>query len=113
MKMKTEIDKNKITKFVEEVVKRFNPEKVILFGSYAYGKQEEGSDVDILLIMETKATLSKEVEIRMKVERNFPLDLIVMDSREIEKRIKRGDAFFQKVLESGEILYEKRKQGVV
>jgi len=108
------VSKEKIKKFVEEIVRKFQPEKIILFGSYGYGKPDEESDVDLFVIMNTKkSSIAQEVEIRMEIERNFPLDLIVMTPEEIEKRIKQGDTFLQTILEKGEVLYEKGKQRVV
>jgi len=100
--------KEEIKKFVEEIVKKFSPEKIILFGSYGYGRPDEESDVDLFVIMNTKkSSIAQEVEIRMEIERSFPLDLIVMTPEEIKKRIKQGDTFIQTILEKGEVLYEK------
>jgi len=109
--MKIQISKEEIKEFVKEIVKKFEPEKIILFGSYGYGRPDEESDVDLFVIMNTKkSSIAQEVEIRMEIERNFPLDLIVMTPEETEKRINQGDTFLQAILEKGEVLYEKRKQ---
>jgi len=114
IKRSQKVSRKEIKEFVKEIVRKFEPEKIILFGSYGYGKPDEESDVDLFVIMNTKkSSIAQEVEIRMEIERNFPLDLIVMTPEEIEKRIKRGDTFLQTILEKGEVLYEKRKQRVV
>ena len=52
------IERNKIQAFVDEVVRQFQPERVVLFGSYAYGQPTEDSDVDLLVIMDTRDTRS-------------------------------------------------------
>ena len=110
IKRSPKVSREGIKKFVEEIVKKFQPEKIILFGSYGYGRPDEESDVDLFVIMNTKkSSIAQEVEIRMEIERSFPLDLIVMTPEEIEKRIKQGDTFIQTILEKGEVLYEKRK----
>ena len=110
IKRSPKVSREEIKKFIEEIVKKFQPEKIILFGSYGYGRPDEESDVDLFVIMNTKkSSIAQEVEIRMEIERNFPLDLIVMTPEETEKRIKQGDTFIQTILEKGEVLYEKRK----
>jgi len=95
IKRSPKVSREEIEKFVEEIVKKFQPEKIILFGSYGYGKPDEESNVDLFVIMNTKkSSIAQKVEIRMEIERNFPLDLIVMTPEEIEKRIKQGRVKF-------------------
>ena len=54
-----------IRRFARRVAKRFRPDKVILFGSYAYGKPHEGSDVDLLVIMRAKDAIDQSIRIKM------------------------------------------------
>jgi predicted nucleotidyltransferase len=66
-----------IGRFAREVAERFQPEKIVLFGSYAYGRPHADSDVDILVIMPAQNELDQAVKICLAVEYNFPLDLLV------------------------------------
>src|SRR5271168_2419705 len=66
-----------IRQFARAVAERFQPEKIILFGSYAYGQPHADSDVDILVVMPARNELDQGVRIRLAVDYNFPLDLIV------------------------------------
>src|SRR5438128_4216805 len=66
-----------IRRFARQVAERFQPEKIILFGSYAYGTPHADSDVDILVIMPARNELDQAVRIRLSVDYNFPLDLLV------------------------------------
>ena len=50
---KTAVPLRDIQKIIQQIVERFSPQKVILFGSYAYGKPTEDSDVDLLVVMQT------------------------------------------------------------
>jgi uncharacterized protein len=102
------MDHKEIDKFVTALVKRCNPEKVILFGSRATGKATAGSDVDLLVIMDTKVKpIAEEVVIRKEIPRTFPLDLIVMKPGQLVRRLKLGDTFVRSVLSTGRVLYEK------
>ena len=66
-----------IRRFALAVAERFEPDKIILFGSHAYGTPHADSDVDILVVMSARNELDQAVRIRLTVDYNFPLDLIV------------------------------------
>src|SRR5512138_1662810 len=101
------ITRTKIRKFARQVAKQFNPHKIILFGSYAYGKPTEDSDVDMLVIMSFKGrNPEKATEIWMATKPNFPIDIMVRKPEELKKRLAMGDFFLREITEKGEILYE-------
>lgn len=91
-----------------EIVERFNPQRIILFGSYAYGHPGPASDVDVLVIMDT---LMKETEqavrICQAIDYHFGLDLIVRKPETVAHRLALGDPFLAEVLEKGTVLYER------
>ena len=98
---------------LEEVKKRivetFNPQKIILFGSYAYGQTTPDSDVDLLVVMESD---DRPVERAAKVSRllrprPFPMDILVRTPDEIQHRLEIGDQFIREVLERGRVLHEQ------
>lgn len=96
-----------IQKFARQVAKQFNPQKIILFGSYAYGKPTEDSDVDILVIMSFRGrNPEKATEIWMATKPRFPIDIMVRKPEEIRKRLKMGDFFLREITEKGKVLYE-------
>jgi len=100
---------SEIQKFVQQLVLKFNPEKIILFGSFAYERPSKSSDVDLLVIMKTNLRpIEQEVAIRKAISRNFPLDLIVFTPSQLRERGKMGDFFIKTILEKGKILYEKK-----
>ncbi len=101
------VDRTQIRKFSEAVAREFRPEKIILFGSHAYGKPTEDSDVDLLVIMPfDRKQGRKSLEIRRRVPASFPLDLIVRTPEFIVQRLAWGDCFTQEILTKGEVLYE-------
>src|SRR5690242_717853 len=66
-----------IRRFARDVAERFQPEKIILFGSYAYGRPHADSDVDILVVMPARNEIDQAVRIDCQIDPPFPLDLIV------------------------------------
>jgi len=101
-------DIRKIKRIIKKIVDIFKPEKIILFGSYAHEKPSEYSDVDILVIMNTrKRTIRQAAEISRSIDHIFPIDIIVKRPEEIEWRIREGDSFFREIIEKGKVLYEK------
>jgi predicted nucleotidyltransferase len=101
------ISQKTISSFARQVARQFNPEKIILFGSYAYGKPTEDSDVDMLVIMPFKGKgVHKATEILLATDPRFPIDLLVRTPEQITTRIKMGDFFIREITQKGKVLYE-------
>tara|TARA_B100002003_G_C13852838_1_gene417914 strand:+ start:126 stop:527 length:402 start_codon:yes stop_codon:yes gene_type:complete len=96
-----------IQSVVRQIVNQFQPEKVILFGSYAYGKPSEDSDVDLLVVMDCeKRPIRVAAEISAAVDHAFPLDILVRKPDEFQESFERGGNFATEVLTEGHVLYE-------
>lgn len=91
----------------DDIVREFAPLQVILFGSYAYGTPTEDSDVDLLVVMDIPEleTRRQAVEIRQRIPRRFPMDLLVRSPKEIAYRVSYNDWFLREITEKGEVLY--------
>jgi predicted nucleotidyltransferase len=101
------IERRKIDAFVGEVARQFQPERVVLFGSYAYGRPHADSDVDLLVIMPHAGHPAiASAEIRKRIRAGFPMDLIVRSPAEIRRRLEMHDSFISEILEQGETVYE-------
>ena len=89
------------------IAAEFEPERILLFGSYAWGAPSPDSDVDLLVILpfEGKA-VAKSVEMRLKIKPPFPVDLLVRTPEKIHERLALGDTFIRSILEKGKVLYE-------
>ena len=96
-----------IRRFARQVAERFQPEKIILFGSYAYGKPHQDSDVDILVVMPAYDEINQAVRIRQQTDHLFPLDLIVRTPENLSWRMEEGDWFLRESVGKGKVLYEK------
>src|SRR5215471_15725169 len=66
-----------IRRFARQIAERFHPDKIILFGSYAYGQPHEESDVDLMVIMPTRNAIDQAIRINRAFERPFSVDLHV------------------------------------
>jgi predicted nucleotidyltransferase len=98
--------------FARRVAEQFQPDKIILFGSFAYGTPHDDSDVDILVVMPARSQLRQAVRIDRDCEANFPLDLIVRTPETMRWRLEEGDSFLREIVGRGLVLYEKADQGV-
>src|SRR5580698_1221482 len=95
-----------IRHFARRIAERFQPDKIILFGSYAYGKPHEESDVDLLVIMETRNSIDQSIRISLAFEHLFSLDLIVRTPWQIARGLKDDDWFLREIIEKGRVLNE-------
>ena len=93
----------------KRIVQAFDPQRIILFGSYAYGRPDPDSDMDLLIIMESdKRPAMRASQIsRLLRPRPFPMDILVRTPDEIRHRLEIGDYFIREVLEQGKVLYER------
>ena len=96
-----------IRRFARAVATRFRPDKIILFGSHAYGKPHPDSDVDILVIMPARNKHSQAFRIRCAVPAPFPMDLLVRTPKEMRWRLAERDLFHTEIVTKGKLLYEK------
>lgn len=101
------ITMRQIEEVSDRIADEFAPERILLFGSYAWGAPTPDSDVDLLVILpfEGKA-ISKSVEMRLKIRPPFPMDLLVRTPEKVLERLTLGDPFIRSILEKGKVLYE-------
>src|SRR5216683_3787845 len=102
-----------IRRFARQVAERFQPDKIILFGSYAYGTPHADSDVDILVIMPARNQLDQAVKIELACDPPFPLDIIVRTPHNMQWRLAEGESFLREITTRGKVLYEKDHARVV
>jgi len=102
-----------IRSVTRQIVQRFHPQKVILFGSYAYGQPTEDSDVDFLVLMNMdEPPLHVAAKIAAAIEHPFSLDIVVRTPTEFAAAVQRKGAFATEVATKGVTLYEAGDAGV-
>jgi predicted nucleotidyltransferase len=107
IEIKNTVTSKDIREIVQQIVERFRPQKVILFGSYAQGKPTPDSDVDLLVVMETdEQTLHAAARISAAIDHPFPLDILVFKPSELKASLERKGVFVTEVMAKGIVLHE-------
>jgi predicted nucleotidyltransferase len=101
------VDRALLEQVVQQIVRQFRPERVILFGSHAYGTPTVDSDVDLLVVLDTSEPLARcAVRVAAAVDHPFPLDIIVRTPDGLADACHRGATFATEILTRGVVLYE-------
>ena len=94
---------------VNTLRKGYAPQRVILFGSHAYGTPRSDSDIDLLIIKETSERfIDRWVTVRRilsDAQRKIPVETLVLTPQEVSKRLAIGDQFIAEIMKEGEVLY--------
>ncbi len=106
--------------FLNKIIKKLqiiNPSKIILFGSYAKGEFDEGSDIDLVVILNTDKvpeTYDKKLEIKVQVRdsiyelsRQIAIDLVVYTKGEFKLLKNLETSFYNEIINTGKVIYEK------
>jgi predicted nucleotidyltransferase len=101
------INMEQIESLGKRIAQEFQAHRVILFGSYAYGRPNEDSDVDLLVILPfVGKPVQKAIEIRSKMNPKIPVELVVRTPEQLAERMANNDWFMQEIVGKGRVLYE-------
>jgi predicted nucleotidyltransferase len=101
------IDEKSIQDLRDRITAECQPERIILFGSYAYGTPGVDSDVDILVIVDHgESGPKKAAEILSRINPRIPVDLVVRTGDEVKSRLQADDFFLAEIMNHGKVLYE-------
>jgi hypothetical protein len=102
----------KIDKYVERVASEFDPQCVILFGSFARGDISEASDVDLLVVADFKEGVLDRIKTLLDFndDLGLPLEPVGYTPKEFEEMREKGNPFILDLLEKGKVLYEKQRK---
>jgi predicted nucleotidyltransferase len=99
--------RKEIAMIAETIADHFAPEKIILFGSYAYGTPGEDSDLDLLVVLPFRGkSVYKAIDIMDAVKPTIPIDFIVRTPEQMQLRLKQKDFFLSRILKQGKVLCE-------
>ncbi len=105
-------DKEEILTEIKKTLKPFGIEKIILFGSFAYGIPNENSDIDLLIIKNIPENETRDLRLKLKKalwlkigKYKIPFDLLVDNDERIKKRIEMGDLFYKEIYLQGKVIY--------
>lgn len=105
------VTRRQITQLALRIAEKFRPERIILFGSYAYGNPAEDSDVDLLVVMRIRGDVTRKASEIHHFSHGvtgyaFPLDVLVRTPAMIERRLELGDFFLREITEKGTVLHK-------
>lgn len=99
---------NRIRVIIENLKLAFNPQKIILFGSYARGDFREDSTIDVFIIADTEARFVDRIRGAIEVTGGYPpVEPIVYTPEEFDLMLKQGEGFIESALREGIVLYKK------
>ncbi len=106
---KPPVKKTLLNNISKRLVSNLDVVKIVLFGSYATGKQTADSDLDLLVIINTKEKgIKRYAMVSALLEpRKVPMDILVRTPEEVMERLKMLCPFTENILKSGKVLYEK------
>lgn len=98
---------SEIKNIVEQIIQKYHPLKIILFGSAGRGEYDKVNDLDFLIVKNDVPTygLARMRELDELIDRNIAVDMLVYRPDEFEERIKLGDPFIKTILKEGKVLY--------
>jgi predicted nucleotidyltransferase len=98
---------SEIKNITDQIIRKYNPLKIILFGSAGRGEYEKVNDLDFLIIKDDVPLqgLARMRELDELIDRNIAADMLVYRSEEFEERIKLEDPFIKAIISEGRILY--------
>jgi predicted nucleotidyltransferase len=98
---------DEIRHITAQLVEKYGPERIILFGSAARGEPQADSDADFLIIKRDCPLIGRDRirELHRLIDRNIPVDFLVYRPEELEGRLAMGDPFLKAVLRDGKVLY--------
>ncbi len=102
------IEQPDIEALASRIAAEFHPQRIVLFGSRAYGTPRPDSDVDLLVVMACEGShIEKAAEILTRVHPGtYPIDLVIRTPEEMVWRYKFGDPLIREVVDRGRVLYE-------
>lgn len=91
-----------------QIAREFEPERIILFGSHAYGTPKEYSDVDLLVIMPFEGnSFDQATTILERVHPGYYVDVIVRSPDDAERRYRQFDPLIRDAFDRGTVLYDR------
>ncbi len=107
------VSPERIQQLADRIGSLFRPDRVILFGSYAYGQPTETSDVDFLVVMPFEGRERvKAIEVKRAIGVDFSMDVLVYNPENLRQRLAWGDFFLREITQKGRTLYESANAGV-
>lgn len=107
--MDTGVGEKKLEEITSRIIKEYQPERIILFGSFAWGEPNQDSDLDLFVIKKSeKSRMERERELSVLLSpHTVPIDILVYTPEEVEQSINEyQNLFVEDIVRNGRLLYE-------
>jgi uncharacterized protein len=96
-----------VQQLCQRIAQQYKPEKIILFGSHAYGQPTPESDIDLLVVMNFEGSpIQQAIRISRELGLVTPVDLLVRTPEQVQERLRIEDPFMREIVEHGKVMYE-------
>ncbi len=104
--------KAQVQELLERLIDRVQPEKVVLFGSYANNTATAESDIDLLVVLESELSRNRRQEAisRALRPRRVPLDILAYTPEEVDRCMEISTSFVRHILMTGKVVYDRHGQ---
>jgi len=109
------IDIEELKPLIVERLKPLNPDKIILFGSYAYGTPNEDSDIDLYIVTNDDfmpKNWNEKMKIKLKfskalrdIKQHYDIDMVTHTKKMYEKFLDLDSIFSREILTKGKVIY--------
>ena len=97
-----------VKNIIQQIQEKYKPEKIILFGSFAYGRPKENSDVDLVVIKKTKERFTQRLMRMAGMVNSFlGADILVYTPKEWQEALEEENYFIKEIAEKGKVVYAK------
>ncbi|MBO3802840.1 MAG: nucleotidyltransferase domain-containing protein [Candidatus Brockarchaeota archaeon] len=99
-------------RYKEALVRELKPDRIILYGSFARGDVNEGSDVDLIVITDWKEDPLERIGKLLELNKfNIPIEPLGYTEEEFERLIEERNPFILQVLDEGKVIYQAERRG--
>jgi len=102
----TKNKQKEIQKIVQQIKEKYKPEKIILFGSFAWGRPKENSDVDLIVIKKTRERFARRLmRIAEVIKSSLGTEVLVYTPKEWQKALEEENYFIKEIAKKGKVVY--------
>jgi predicted nucleotidyltransferase len=106
--MKLNLESTPARRVINRIIRRYRPKKIIVFGSFARGDVHQGSDLDLVIIKNTKEKFLRRMDRVLDLcDGEIAVEPLIYTEAEFEKMLKEGNDFLETIVSEGKVVYER------
>jgi predicted nucleotidyltransferase len=106
--MKLNLESTPAKRVINRIIRRYRPKKIIVFGSFARGDVRQGSDLDLVIIKNTKQKFLRRMDAVLDLcDGEIAIEPLIYTEAEFERMLEEGNDFLETVISEGKVVYER------